>query len=119
MGCFSGRLMSTANDQKLFCKLCSPFCCSFDEFVEEKVISPSYSSTILTPPINFIYKVFSFSKLKSPFGPVLIPLGAFPLKGYFPHFSETSPRNFYYIYFCDSINLCFICTCVLIYAFNR
>ena len=49
MGCFSGRLMSTASDQKLFCKLSSPFCCSFDEFVEEKVISPSYSSAILTP----------------------------------------------------------------------
>ena len=29
MGCFSGRLMSAASDQKLFCKLCSPFCCSF------------------------------------------------------------------------------------------
>ena len=42
--------MSAASDQKLFCKLCSPFCCSFDEFVEEKVISPSYSSAILTPP---------------------------------------------------------------------
>ena len=50
MGCFSGRLMSAASDQKLFCKLCSLFCCSFDEFVEEKVISPSYSSAILTPP---------------------------------------------------------------------
>ena len=50
MGCFSGRLMSTASDQKLFCKLCSPFCCSFNEFVEEKVITPSYSSAILTPP---------------------------------------------------------------------
>ena len=50
MGCFSGRLMSAASDQKLFCKLCSPFCCSFNEFVEEKVISPSYSSAILTPP---------------------------------------------------------------------
>ena len=50
MGCFSGRLMSSASDQKLFCKLSSPFCCSFDEFVEEKVISPSYSSAILTPP---------------------------------------------------------------------
>ena len=46
MGCFSGRLMSAARDQKLFCKLCSPFCCSFNEFVEEKVISPSYSSAI-------------------------------------------------------------------------
>ena len=53
MGCFSGRLMSSASDQKLFCKLCSPFCCSFDEFVEEKVISPSYSSAILTPPPRF------------------------------------------------------------------
>ena len=53
MGCFSGRLMSAANDQKLFCKLCSPFCCSFDEFVEEKVISPSYSSAVLTPPPLF------------------------------------------------------------------
>ena len=52
MGCFSGRLMSAARDQKLFCKLCSPFCCSFDEFVEEKVISPSYSSAILTPPLG-------------------------------------------------------------------
>ena len=50
MGCFSGRLMSSASDQKLFCKLSSPFCCSFHEFVEEKVISPSYSSAILTPP---------------------------------------------------------------------
>ena len=50
MGCFSGRLMSSASDQKLFCILCSPFCCSFNEFVEEKVISPSYSSAILTPP---------------------------------------------------------------------
>ena len=39
MGCFSGRLMSAASDQKLFCKLCSPFCCSFNEFVEEKVIT--------------------------------------------------------------------------------
>ena len=50
MGCFSGRLMSAASDQRLFCKLCSPFCCSFNEFVEEKVITPSYSSAILTPP---------------------------------------------------------------------
>ena len=51
MGCFSGRLMSVASDQKLFCKLCSLFCCSFNEFVEEKVITPSYSSAILTPPL--------------------------------------------------------------------
>ena len=51
MGCFSGRLMSAASDQKLFCELCSAFNCSFDEFVGEKVVSPSYSSTILAPPL--------------------------------------------------------------------
>ena len=41
MGCFSGCLMSAASDQKLFCELCSPFNCSFHEFVGEKVVSPS------------------------------------------------------------------------------
>ena len=50
MGCFSGCLMSSASDQKLFCEVCSMFNCSFDEFVGEKVVSPSYSSTILAPP---------------------------------------------------------------------
>ena len=33
MGCFSGRLMSSASDQKLFCEVCSAFNCSFDEFL--------------------------------------------------------------------------------------
>ena len=46
MGCFSGRLMSSASDQKLFCEICSAFSCSFNEFVGEKVVSPSYSSAI-------------------------------------------------------------------------
>ena len=50
MSCFSGCLMSSARDQKLFCGVCSAFKCSFDEFVGEKVVSPSYSSTILAPP---------------------------------------------------------------------
>ena len=60
MGCFPGRLMSAASDQKLFCKLCSPFNCSFDEFVGEKVVSPSYSSAILTPsPRDLILNVNS------------------------------------------------------------
>ena len=49
-GCFSGRLMSSASGQKLFCETCSAFRCSFDEFIGEKVVSPSYSSTILAPP---------------------------------------------------------------------
>ena len=50
MGCFSGCLMSSAGIQKLFCGIYSVFKCSFDEFVGEKVVSPSYSSAILTPP---------------------------------------------------------------------
>jgi len=50
MGCFSGCLMSSAGTQKLFCGIYSAFKCSFDEFVGEKVFTPSYSSTILAPP---------------------------------------------------------------------
>ena len=46
MGCFSGCLMSSASIQKLFCGIYSGFKCSFDEFVGEKVVSPSYSSAI-------------------------------------------------------------------------
>ena len=52
MGCFSGHLMSSASNQKFFCEVCSAFNCSFDEFVGEKVVSLSYSSTILAPPSN-------------------------------------------------------------------
>ena len=48
LGCFSGCLMSSAGIQKLFCGIYSTFKCSFDEFVGEKVFSPSYSSTILS-----------------------------------------------------------------------
>ena len=50
LGCFSGCLMSSDGIQKLFCGIYSTFKCSFDEFVGEKVFSPSYSSTILAPP---------------------------------------------------------------------
>ena len=52
MGCFSGCLMSSAGIQKLFCGIYSVFKCSFDEFVGEKVVSLSYSSTILGLPLN-------------------------------------------------------------------
>ena len=54
MDCFSGHLMSSASDQKLFCGACSAFKCSFDEFVGEKVVSLSYSSAILAPPQNLL-----------------------------------------------------------------
>ena len=56
--CFSGCLMSSASIQKLFCGIYSMFGCSFDEFVGEKVFSPSYSSAILAPPLkNLLMKV--------------------------------------------------------------
>ena len=42
--------MTSASDQKLFCEVFSAFNYSFNEFVGEKVVSPSYSSTILAPP---------------------------------------------------------------------
>ena len=53
LGCFSGCLMSSAGIQKLFCGIYLAFKCSFDEFVGEKVFSPSYSSAILAPPSPF------------------------------------------------------------------
>ena len=53
MDFFSGCLMSSAGIQKLFCRFYSAFKCSFDEFVGEKVVSPSNSSTILGPPPHF------------------------------------------------------------------
>ena len=46
MSCFSGCLMSSASIQKLYCGIYSALKCSFDEFVREKVVSPSYSSAI-------------------------------------------------------------------------
>ena len=57
MGCFSGYLVSSAGNQKLFCGIYSAFKCSFDEFVGEKMVSPSYSSAILLFfPNNVLFK---------------------------------------------------------------
>ena len=50
MICFSGCLMSPASIQKLFCGVCSALKCSFEEFVREKVVFPSYSSAIFPSP---------------------------------------------------------------------
>ena len=52
MGCFSWCLMTSASIQKLFCGIYSAFKCSLDEFVGEKVVSLSYSSTLLGPPLK-------------------------------------------------------------------
>ena len=50
MGYLSGCLVSTTSIQKLYCGICSKFKWSFNEFVGETVVSPSYASTILGPP---------------------------------------------------------------------
>ena len=62
MVCFSGCLMSSASLQKLFCGVFSALKCSFEEFVREKVVFPSYSSAIFTvPPVQlFLILYFSF-----------------------------------------------------------
>ena len=60
MGCFSGCMMSSASIQKLFCRIYSVLKFSFDEFVGEKVVSPSYSSAILgLPPITLVLNLTS------------------------------------------------------------
>ena len=59
MVCFSGCLMSSASIQKLFCGVCSALKCSFEEFVREKVVFPSYSSAILGPP--FLTMLFNIN----------------------------------------------------------
>ena len=61
MGCFSGCLMSSASIQKLFCGIYSAFKRSFDEFVGEKVVSPSYSSAILGLSPRSTFSFFSIS----------------------------------------------------------
>ena len=63
MGCLSGCLVSSASVQKLFCGICSAFRWSFDEFVGEKVVSPSYSSAMLgLPPLSsFLMNLFSYA----------------------------------------------------------
>ena len=60
MGCFSRCLMSSVSIQKLFCGIYSAFKCSFDEFVGEKVISPSFSSAILGPPLRLTLSTLLF-----------------------------------------------------------
>ena len=87
MGCFSGCLMSSASIQKLFCGIYSVFKCSFDEFVGEKVISPSYSSAILGLPYFIGYwLIFGRGFV----GPIWILMESMPwilsiIIGDFPH----------------------------------
>ena len=58
MGCFSWCLMSSDGIQKLFCEIYSEFKCSFDEYVGEKMVSPSYSSAIFNnSPASFLIGV--------------------------------------------------------------
>ena len=66
MGYFSGFPVSSTSIQKLFCGICSAFKWSFDEFVGEKVVSLSYSSSTLglhTRFILFYFILFATFKL--------------------------------------------------------
>ena len=55
MGCLSGWLVSSASIQKLFSGICSAFKWSFNEFVREKVVSPSYFFIIFL--LSFIFQL--------------------------------------------------------------
>ena len=62
MGILSGFLVSSPSVHKLFCGICSAFKWSFDEFVGEKVVAPSYSSAILGLPLMFKFLIhFEFN----------------------------------------------------------
>ena len=62
-GCLSGCLVSSASVQKLFCGICSAFKWSFEEFVGEEVVSPSYSFAILGPLHSLMnYKAIMYAK---------------------------------------------------------
>ena len=52
---FSGCLLSSASIQKLFCGVCSALNCSFEEFVREKMVFPSYFSAILGTILDFFF----------------------------------------------------------------
>ena len=60
MGCLSGSLVSSKSIQKLFCGSRSAFKWYFDEFVVEKVVSPSYSSTVSGPSLICLYIFLKF-----------------------------------------------------------
>ena len=64
MGCFSGCLMSSASDQKLFCEVCSAFNCSLDEFVRGESGLPVLflHRRVSSPFVILIYKEIQDSK---------------------------------------------------------
>ena len=59
-GLFSGCLIYSEGILKVFCGIYSAFKCSFDEFVGGKVVTPSYSSAILGPPLRLILSTLLF-----------------------------------------------------------
>ena len=59
--CFSGCLMSSASLQKLFCGVCSALKCSFEEFVREKLVFPSYSSAIFPSLSSLLFKFIPYT----------------------------------------------------------
>ena len=74
-----GCLVSSASSQKLFCGICSAFKWSFNKFVGEKVVSLSYSSAILGPPLSIEFPRKEYWR-----GLPFPPAGDFPVSGIEP-----------------------------------
>ena len=72
MSCLSGCLVSSASVQKLFCVILSTIKWSFDEIVKEKVVSPSYSSTILGPLLWYHFWSFSGCQITGKLKDILV-----------------------------------------------
>ena len=62
VGSFSGRLMSSASDQKLFCEVCSALNCSFNEFVGGEGGLPVLVLRQLGSPLLIILFSLTFPK---------------------------------------------------------
>ena len=65
MVCFSGRLMSSASDQKLFCELCSALSCSLDEICRGESGLPVLFLRHLGSSLSLYFSKFTFSFFKS------------------------------------------------------
>ena len=82
MDCLSGCVVSSDSIQKLYSGSCSSFKWSFDEFVGEKVGSPSYSSGIFFSNLSLKYFKISLeisSLIHMLFRSLLFNFGDFPV----------------------------------------
>ena len=91
LGFLFGYQVSSASVQKSFCGSCSTFNLSFDKFVGEKVVSPSYSSAILGPPPYIFLVQFSSVTWSCPTlcDPMNCSTPGLPVHHQLPEFTQT------------------------------